>query len=45
MYHYFPFNFQTTTTTSNGCTNNGIQGTSYAAPVASAIVALTLEAK
>ncbi|VDI83699.1 Hypothetical predicted protein [Mytilus galloprovincialis] len=35
--------YLTTTTTSSGCKSNGIQGTSYAAPIASGIVALTLE--
>ncbi|CAG2257585.1 FURIN [Mytilus edulis] len=37
--------YLTTTTTSSGCKSDGIQGTSYAAPLASGIVALTLEAK
>ncbi|CAC5402781.1 Furin-like protease 2,Proprotein convertase subtilisin/kexin type 6,Furin-like protease 1, isoform 1-CRR,Proprotein convertase subtilisin/kexin type 5,Furin-like protease 1, isoforms 1/1-X/2 [Mytilus coruscus] len=36
--------YLTTTTTSSGC-KSGIQGTSYAAPLVSGIVALTLEAK
>ncbi|CAC5363923.1 Furin-like protease 2,Proprotein convertase subtilisin/kexin type 6,Furin,Endoprotease bli-4,Proprotein convertase subtilisin/kexin type 5 [Mytilus coruscus] len=34
----------TTTTTPSGCKNKGVEGTSYAAPIASGIVALTLEA-
>ncbi|CAC5363922.1 FURIN [Mytilus coruscus] len=36
--------FLTTTTTPSGCKNKGVEGTSYAAPIASGIVALTLEA-
>ncbi|XP_052103674.1 neuroendocrine convertase 2-like [Mytilus californianus] len=36
--------FLTTTTTSSGCKSEGIQGTSYAAPIVTGIVALTLEA-
>ncbi|CAG2242273.1 unnamed protein product [Mytilus edulis] len=33
----------TTTTIKSGCTNTGIQGTSFSAPIASAIIAMTLE--
>ncbi|XP_076095782.1 furin-like [Mytilus galloprovincialis] len=37
--------FLTTTTTPSGCKSEGVEGTSYAAPIATGIVALTLEAK
>ncbi|XP_063426103.1 neuroendocrine convertase 2-like [Mytilus trossulus] len=36
--------FQTTTTAASGCKTEGVQGTSYAAPIATGIAALTLEA-
>ncbi|CAG2223078.1 unnamed protein product [Mytilus edulis] len=36
--------FQTTTTIKSRCTNAGIQGTSFSAPIATAIIAMTLEA-
>ncbi|XP_076100234.1 neuroendocrine convertase 2-like isoform X1 [Mytilus galloprovincialis] len=36
--------FMTTTTTASGCKTEGVQGTSYAAPIATGIAALTLEA-
>ncbi|CAG2238031.1 FURIN [Mytilus edulis] len=36
--------FLTTTTTLSDCKSDGVQGTSFAAPIASGIVALTLEA-
>ncbi|XP_052106275.1 proprotein convertase subtilisin/kexin type 6-like [Mytilus californianus] len=36
--------YLTTTTIESGCKSDGIQGTSYAAPLASGIIALTLEA-
>ncbi|XP_063426105.1 furin-1-like [Mytilus trossulus] len=36
--------FLTTTTTLSDCTSDGVQGTSFAAPIASGIVALALEA-
>ncbi|XP_071160494.1 furin-like [Mytilus edulis] len=36
--------FLTTTTTPSGCKSEGVEGTSYAAPIATGIVALTLEA-
>ena len=36
--------YLTSTTTSSGCTDDGIQGTSFSTPIASAIIALTLQA-
>ncbi|XP_076084124.1 furin-like protease kpc-1 [Mytilus galloprovincialis] len=36
--------YLTTTTIKSGCTSAGIQGTSFSAPIASAIIAMTLEA-
>ncbi|XP_052096867.1 furin-like protease kpc-1 isoform X2 [Mytilus californianus] len=36
--------YLTTTKIKSGCTNEGIQGTSFSAPIASAIIAMTLEA-
>lgn len=36
--------FLTTTTTSSECTSNGIEGSSYSTPIASGIIALTLQA-
>lgn len=36
--------FLTTTTTASGCKTEGVQGTSFAAPIAAGIAALTLEA-
>ncbi|VDI05583.1 furin [Mytilus galloprovincialis] len=36
--------YLTTTTIKSGCTSAGIQGTSFSAPIATAIIAMTLEA-
>ncbi|VDI45925.1 Hypothetical predicted protein, partial [Mytilus galloprovincialis] len=36
--------YLTSTTTSSGCTSDGLQGTSFSAPIASGIIALALQA-
>ncbi|CAG2194546.1 FURIN [Mytilus edulis] len=38
------YRYLTSTTTSSGCTSDGIQGTSYSTPIASGIIALALHA-
>ncbi|XP_063426115.1 proprotein convertase subtilisin/kexin type 6-like [Mytilus trossulus] len=38
------YRYLTSTTTSSGCTSDGLQGTSYSTPIASGIIALALHA-